>query len=681
MKIILFSFFLILLVDSAEAQQRGLRIIKSNGQDIGGYKGSYALLIGVSDYTDGWPDLESIPKEINDVKQALEENGFDRVHLVLNPDSRSLKRQFQDFINQYGYTKENRLLFFFAGHGYSRNNGNKGYLVPTDAPNPELDETGFLRKALTMSRVLNMAKEIEAKHALFLFDSCFSGTIFKTRALPKIPPHIQSYTAKPVRQFITAGSAGEVVPAKSVFAPTFIRALRGAGDLNGDGYVTGMELGLHISQEVAGYRNGQTPQFGKIADPDLNEGDFVFRTFQEDNGLSTEADNVLIAQQDMGQLTSLEMAVWQTVRDSNNVDELQAYVDQFPNGTFTNVAKNRIADLKKQAKSETAPQLYPLYIDAEPKDARIRILNITPKYQYGMKLLPGRYQVEIGIIGINVWKSGPHYDTKKTWITLTPEKTRFTLSYYEKRTPLPVASQNTNDNYVEQVNGVDFTMVAIPGGTFRMGPRKSEQLQVTLKSFYLAETETTWQLYEQCINAGQCGETNDEGWGKGNRPVINVSWNDIQNSFLPWLNQQTGKEYRLPASSEWEYAARAGSITTYHFGHSIQCNQAKYSSSSTGKCNVNESSTVPVKSFLPNTWGLYDMHGNLSELAQDCFAYHMELPINGTALKTGSRCKEAPTRGGSWMESSLGVASSFGFVQNHQRKNKWTGFRLAHDKY
>ncbi|MBF0237823.1 MAG: caspase family protein [SAR324 cluster bacterium] len=262
---------------SHAAETRGFKTVIKNdkGQDIGFYSGSYALLIGVSDYTAGWPDLESISSELEEVAVSLKEKGF-KVELVLNPDSRQLPKAYEDFIKKYGYDVNNQLLFYFSGHGFTRNNGSKGYLVPADAPNPTENEKEFLQKALNMSRILNWSREMEAKHALFLFDSCFSGTIFKTRALPKAPPHISEVTSKPVRQFITAGSAGEEVPARSVFTPAFVRSLRGEADVNRDGYVTGTELGVYLREKVMSYQTGQTPQYGKIRDPELDEGDFVF---------------------------------------------------------------------------------------------------------------------------------------------------------------------------------------------------------------------------------------------------------------------------------------------------------------------------------------------------------------------------------------------------------------------
>lgn len=264
--------------EQPETQTRGAEPVNMpirTAENLPLYAGSYALLIGVSDYTNGWADLESIPGELSEIRETLVRCGFD-VTLVLNPDGNGLKNAFENFINTHGYGRENRLLFFFSGHGHSRGT-DKGYLVPADAPMPdENNPADFLQKALDMTQILSWSKQMEAKHVLYLFDSCFSGTIFKTRALPVTPPLITAATAKPVRQFITSGSADETVPAKSVFAAAFDRGIRnGSADLNGDGYITGVELGLFLREKVLDYQNGQTPQYGKIRDPELDEGDFV----------------------------------------------------------------------------------------------------------------------------------------------------------------------------------------------------------------------------------------------------------------------------------------------------------------------------------------------------------------------------------------------------------------------
>lgn len=257
--------------------QRGIKVAAKtvDPKQLPLYEGSYALLIGVSDYQGGWPDLKSIPGELDRVEKSLQRQGF-HVRKIMNPDSKALSDAFEEFIDQYGFDPNNRLLFFFSGHGHTRKGGEKGYLVPVDAPDPRRDERGFLRKALPMTQILSWSRQMEAKHALFLFDSCFSGTVFKVKAIPGTPPHINRATSLPVRQYITAGDAGDTVPASSVFTPAFIDALAyGWADLNADGYVCGTELGIYLQEKVPQH-TAQTPQYGKIQDYKLSRGDFVF---------------------------------------------------------------------------------------------------------------------------------------------------------------------------------------------------------------------------------------------------------------------------------------------------------------------------------------------------------------------------------------------------------------------
>ena len=129
-------------------------------------------------------------------------------------------------------------------------------------------------------------------------------------------------------------------------------------------------------------------------------------------------------------------------------------------------------------------------------------------------------------------------------------------------------------------------MVSIPGGAFRMGDLNgvghSSELpahSVTVGPFRLGKYEVTFAQWDACVADGGCGgyqpdyPPDDTGWGRGNRPVIDVSWTDAQ-SFINWLNGKTGGGYRLPTEAEWEYAARAGSTTQYSWGNSIGSNRA-----------------------------------------------------------------------------------------------------------
>jgi TonB family protein len=261
---------------------RGLKVVIRDqaGQQVGLYKASYALVIGVSDYLDGprgWPDLPGVRRDVIRVKAALEGRGF-HVTMVTNPTRVQLEQAFNDFIGRYGLEPGHRLLFYFSGHGHTEKSTygeEMGYIVPADAPNPKRDRNGFLTTAIDMQMMEVYAKRIQSKHALFLFDSCFSGSIFAiSRAIPQ---DISYKTAKPVRQFITSGSAEETVPDKSLFCAQFVAALEGEADVSGDGYVTGTELGEFLESSVINYSKGaQHPQYGKIRNRLLDKGDFVF---------------------------------------------------------------------------------------------------------------------------------------------------------------------------------------------------------------------------------------------------------------------------------------------------------------------------------------------------------------------------------------------------------------------
>lgn len=255
-----------------------VKIYDKKGKHVGLYKESHALVIGVSNYTNGWPQLPGVMEDVAEVKKILSRLGFAVTELI-NPTRDELNKAFESFIDKYGLDKDNRLLFYFAGHGHTLmpkyGGPEMGYIVPKDTPNPNNDERGFLRLAMSMQSMETYARNIQSKHALFLFDSCFSGSIFAlSRSIPEI---IREKSIKPVRQFITAGKANQEVPDKSIFRRQFVVALEGGADLNKDGYITASELGQFLEDSVTKYSRGsQIPQFGKLRDPALDQGDFIF---------------------------------------------------------------------------------------------------------------------------------------------------------------------------------------------------------------------------------------------------------------------------------------------------------------------------------------------------------------------------------------------------------------------
>ena len=280
--ILCLSFCLINASGFFAQAQRGMKTISvrtQQGKEIELYKDSYALIVGNGNYTEGWSRLPGALQDVDEVADALEEHGFS---VTLKKDLTKLEfdKVFADFVVNAGAGPDNRLLFYYAGHGYTEkmaNNEDLGYLVMVDASLPEKDAINFKLKAMDMASLMTQAKLVQSRHVLFVFDSCFAGTILNLRA-KAVPKHISDRVKHPVRQFITAGRANEQVPDRSVFKQEFLDLIQGeAGDPISDGYITGAELGEHLASEVPNYNNGmQNPQYGKIMDPQLNKGDFVF---------------------------------------------------------------------------------------------------------------------------------------------------------------------------------------------------------------------------------------------------------------------------------------------------------------------------------------------------------------------------------------------------------------------
>lgn len=267
---------------AAAAAERGLpvKIRASEAKDatvieeVELYANSHALVIGIDDYSGGWPRLSNAVKDAKLVAATLEEKGFD-VSLVLNAKSSELSRAFEEFFLLKGQDSEARLFLWYAGHGHSERG--EGFLVPADAPRPE-NRGPFLLKSLALRRIGEFVRLSTSKHAFAIFDSCFSGTVFESaRALP--PTAITRATTLPVRQFLTSGDAGQTVSDDGSFRELFLRALNGEekADANGDGYITASEIGLFLTDRVTNLtKSKQTPRYGKLRDKDWDRGDFVF---------------------------------------------------------------------------------------------------------------------------------------------------------------------------------------------------------------------------------------------------------------------------------------------------------------------------------------------------------------------------------------------------------------------
>jgi len=234
-------------------------------------------------------------------------------------------------------------------------------------------------------------------------------------------------------------------------------------------------------------------------------------------------------------------------------------------------------------------------------------------------------------------------------------------------------------------------MVVIPPGTFLMGSPRDEigryddegpQRRVRIKGFAAGVYEVTWTEYEVCVHANACPAPVDDGFGKGLTPVTNISWFDAK-AYVRWLSRESGKHYRLLSEAEWEYAARAGSQTPFSFGQVISDSDANFDATTVygdGQAGRRRATTLPVGAFSPNAFGLFDMHGNVLEWVEDCYAesYAMGQPTNGDAFSPAT-CAYQIARGGSWANDPSLLRSALRAGDPATARMKNLGVRVARD--
>ena len=234
-------------------------------------------------------------------------------------------------------------------------------------------------------------------------------------------------------------------------------------------------------------------------------------------------------------------------------------------------------------------------------------------------------------------------------------------------------------------------LVVVPLGSFMMGSPDSEwgrfnnegpQRRVTIaEPFAVSVYEVTFGEWDACVNEGGCNgyQPHGEGWGRGGRPVINVSWDDAR-AYVKWLSQRTGKRYRLLSESEWEYVARAGTMEPFHTGATISADQANYDSSYTyvsGQKGRYRGRTVQVGAFSPNAFGLHEVHGNVWEWTQDCWNEdYTGAPADNRAWETGE-CEQRVLRGGSWGDVPWLLRSADRGKNEPGIRDPKIGFRIA----
>ena len=302
-----------------------------------------------------------------------------------------------------------------------------------------------------------------------------------------------------------------------------------------------------------------------------------------------------------------ENLFWQSIVNSENPADYQAYLEQFPTGVFVRLARNRLVEL----------------VPADVRPAAGLAGGAPPAGDRPARVAPG-----------TVFRDCP----------TCPD------------------------------------LVVVPAGRFRMGcasgrdcPDTQQPVhEVEVSSFGLGVYEVTFEEYDRFVQATGQRRPGDRGWGRGGRPVIDVSWEDAE-AYVAWLSRETGELYRLPSESEWEYAARAGTTMRYSWGQDIGHNRANCNGCGGRWDDANR--TAPAGSFAANGWGLHDMHGNVFEWVSDCWHNDYDgAPRDGTAWTSGGICGRRVLRGGSWYDAPV-------FLRSASRGRNAAGARIAYNGF
>ena len=668
---------IILVAATNLLSQRGMNVtvLTESGEELGLYKESHALVIGNGAYPikNSWNPLPGAVKDVKEVASVLERHGFN-VRLKIDVTKAEFNEVFSEFIYEAGKDKDNRLLFYYAGHGYTTKAAtgeDLGYLVMLDTPSPK-NAAKFDLYSVDMVKFVSDSKKIHAKHVLFMFDSCFSGTILNLRNTV-MPPHITDRIKNPVRQFITAGRADEPVPDRSEFKKAFLNLLEGRVDEpTPDGYLTGIELGDYLYRTVPKFSKGQHPQHGKIHDQQLNTGDFVFVLSQN--------------KQEAVEIIGVELNTMATLNITSEPVGAMVYVDGVA------IGKTPI----KAYQVDTGVRLEKqVYVGLEFSGYKSRVKKLTLK---GGQKFPWDVSLE------------------KNIKELTPSKTipNVPKTIVEKKVNTQDKQGLLSQEVPTTIIGKDGAIMAlIPAGDFRMGSESGTFFNastvpahtVYLDAFYMDVHEVTIGQYNHFVRA--TGHRALPHWVSDysptdQHPVVGVSWYDAK-AYAEWAGK------RLPTEAEWEKAARGGLIGKENpWGNAaVDGTQCNFADINLSKANLSKAwdkkrgfdwaatdiddgfaFTAPVGSYPANGYGLFDMSGNVWEWCFDAYDenFYANSPrknpianiiITDVENNTQTVTSKRSTRGNSWHDGPNGVWLAARYGQHAEGLWYHTGFRCV----
>ncbi len=664
-----------------------------------------AVIIGNKHYPHrGVPDVDYADRDAEAFKRyVIDVMGFDPTKIISlkNAKRREMLNVFgsrdapmSDILAKLDPKGRSAVVVYYSGHGVPGLKDGMGYLLPVDVPPREARNEGYPLELLykRLDELSKADRRRRAKSVQVFLDACFTGNsyggfliqgaspVIIAAALPEaIAEQVTVLTAAGSKQLANWDEQAQ----HGLFTHHLLDALYGKGDADGDGRVTAVEAKQYLDDYM-------TPAAW-----------LARRTEQTANLLAGTPKVVLSAAAGEG-FPKRPVLGGEVRREEREV------VSRSPTPT-DHAGVEKGLGLDRGAKVLVQRGLSSLRFDAGPADGLfvgktraavgawqkakgLRETGYLTREQADTLMAAGRAERErVDDAAFARAKSSGTVASYEAYLSSHPGgrhagEARILSAKAKERERIAVGRVFRDCEECPE-------LVVIPAGSFMMGSPSQEEGRLDRegpvhrvripKPLAVGKYEVTFEEWDACVSSGGCGghRPSDMGWGRGDRPVIKVSWEDAR-AYVAWLSRKTGKRYRLLSESEWEYAARAGTMGPFHFGETISTNEANYDGNYTygrGRKGRYRKETTPVGIFAVNGFGLHDVHGNVWEWVEDCWngenGDYEGAPNDGSAWDTGN-CGERVLRGGSWGLEPRILRSAFrswlpAFIRSH-----YSGFRI-----
>lgn len=640
-----------------------------------------ALLIGNQDYPTEVGELSRTHQDVRVLAAALEGVGFD-VAPLYDADEHEMEDALDDFeqsINDAAEADENVIAFFyFSGHGASTidDGEHRNFLIPAKARVRNASQ--LIRRGMRLDRIIRGLGATRARTVFVVSDAC-RNTL--APGFGKGEKGFAPLVSRPGMFIASSTYPGETAPDDGAFADALAQRIRAPGQHAERAFLLAFR---DVAEIRAGYR---LPTMS----PALLE-DFCF------NGCPDAFDGPGVAVVPQACTDETARQLWNDLRESEAIEDLEGFASLCHGAPQAMLASNRAGRLRAQraAVSDEATQPGGGAADGwSPGEAEHKVAQRALRR---LRLYDGQID---GVWGGDSQDALRRFQHDLGFSPADGALTRASLQALMTAEPAPAASA------AGAAHAMDFgvfrdcpacpQMVALPAGSFAMGSPEQETFReynegpvrtVSVGRFAIGQTEVTFAHWDACLADGGCGgyRPDDRGWGRGDRPVVLVSWHDAQ-AFVAWLNSKVGgAPYRLPSEAEWEYAARAGrSSGAFWTGGRIGPSQANfdathsYDGSRTGDFRRR---TLAARSLPANPWGLYEILGNAREWVIDCWHRRYDGAPTGSSpwlAEDGGDCDRATPKGGGWLDHprSLRIANRYGAAR--AQRSQVIGFRVARE--